>query len=491
MKNKFLLTVLALAFLCGGCNGMLKPVDYSTINPSIFPQSYRDVKAMVNACYYPLRASWWNGIYSTSERGVMMVKAAQTGVLRGAFGPALAASTMNYTPRTEGITYFYDRFHDDISMMTRYIYRIKNASIGLTDSQKKQAIAQIRMARALLSYNLFVLYGPIPIAPISVLKNPLKEVSLPRLSHDKMVDFIESDLNAAIKGLPKPPEAEYGRFSKGLARMVLIRLYLHEEKWEKVLAICNTMIQNGYYKLDSNYNSMWNLNGAKTSPEVIWAIPANYQGTSQNQWQMMALPPNYPGYPGWGSITSTWWFYDTFETEDVRKKRLIAEYKGTDGVVYNRNNPGLFLKYGPLPLKMSPDANRTTNYSTVDIIIYRYADVLLSKAEAIANIHGAPNAMAMHLVNKIRKRAQLEPYKLSDFSTFSKFIDMLLMERMHEFWAENGELREDLIRYGKLVDRVKMITGSPYAEDYKILWPFSPQNIVEGGGKFHQNPGYE
>lgn len=491
MKNKCLLVIVIVSFFFGGCNDMLKPEDYSKINPSIFPKTYEDVQAMVNACYYPLRGSWYNGIYSTSERGLMMIKAAQTGILRGAFGPALAATTMNYMPKTEGITYFYDRFHNKISMMTKYIYRIQNADINITDAQRKGAIAEIRMARALLSYNLYVLYGTIPVAPISVLQNPLKENPLPRLSHEEMVKFIESDLKAAVKGLPKPPEAEYGRFSKGLARMVLIRLYLHEKNWQKVLAVSNTIINNGYYKLDTNYVSMWNLNGAKTSPEVIWAIPANYQGTSENQWQMMSLPQNYPGYPGYGSITSTWWFYDTFEPEDVRKTRLIAQYKGTDGVVYNRSNPGLFLKFGPLPLKMNPDANRSTALSTVDIIVYRYADVLLSKAEAIVNINGAPNAEAMRLVNMIRERAHLDPYQLSDYNTYQEFIDMLLMERMHEFWCENGELRDDLIRYGKLVERVKMITDSPYAAEYKVLWPFSPQNIIEGKGSFHQNPGYK
>jgi hypothetical protein len=96
----------------------------------------------------------------------------------------------------------------------------------------------------------------------------------------------------------------------------------------------------------------------------------------------------------------------------------------------------------------------------------------------------------MDLVNKIRERAGLQDNKLSDYSTLPDFIDMLLTERSHEFWCENGGYRADLIRYGKLVQRVTMIAGSQYAQDYKTLFPFSRQNIIEGKGKFIQNPGY-
>jgi len=492
MKNTFLSIIFGtLGFLFAGCSKELKPVDYSAINPNNFPQNYKDVQAMVNACYYPLRGAWWDGINSTSERGLMMIEDAQTGILYGFFGQQQAATTMNYTPNTDGITYFYDGFHSKISMMTSYIDIINTAQIEITDAERQQAIAEIRCARGLLCYDLFDLYGPLVVAPLSALQNPLQAQPLARLSNDSMVSFIETDLQAAASVLPKPPDAEYGRFSSGFARMLLIRLYLHEKEWNKVSAQCDTIMNNNYYKLDPDYVGMWGLNGAKNSPEVIWAIPCDYGGTSENQWQMMTLPANYPGYPGWGTIQSTWWFYNTFEPNDARKTMLITSYAGTDGVTYDKNNPGLNLNYGPLPLKIDPDIHRTTPLTTVDIIEYRYADVLLSKAEAIANINGTPNQVAMDLINKIRERAGLQDYKLSDYSTLPAFIDMLLTERSHEFWCENGQYRADLIRYGKLVQRVTMIAGSQYAQDYKTLFPFSLQNIIEGKGKFIQNPGYD
>ena len=54
--RKFTLLLLLVPML-NSCE--LDPIDYSDINPSIFPQSKEDLEAMVLSCYYPLRGSWW------------------------------------------------------------------------------------------------------------------------------------------------------------------------------------------------------------------------------------------------------------------------------------------------------------------------------------------------------------------------------------------------------------------------------------------------
>jgi len=468
------------------CTKDLVSIDYSEINPAIFPQTEADVEAMVNACYYPLRGAWWDGINTTSERGLMFAEDATTEILSGKYDIQQYGHLLNYTPTSEQATFFYDWYYNKISLMTTTIDLINESKVS--EEVKKKAIAEVRCARGLLAYDLFDLYGPIVVAPIEVLKNPLKENPLPRLTNEEMVSFIENDLVAAAEDLPGPAEAEYGRFSKALAKMIDIRLNLHEKKWDKVKALCDDIINYNHFSLDPDYVGMWDLEGAKKSPEVIWAIPCNYEGTSENQWQMMVLPENYSPGGGWATVQSTWWFYDTFEAADVRKTMLIAEYTGTDGVVYNRSNPGTNMDLGPIPLKMNFDDARA-ELTTVDIIQYRYADVLLSKAEAIANM-GAPNAEAIELVNVVRRRAGLADIKLSDYSSLNAFNDMILTERSHEYWCENGQYRADLIRHGKLVSRCKQLTGSTYANDYKVVFPFSLKTVSEGKGKFIQNPGY-
>ncbi|TZF85694.1 RagB/SusD family nutrient uptake outer membrane protein (plasmid) [Pedobacter sp. BS3] len=486
--KKITFFTIALMFLLAGCTKDLVSVDYGEINPAIFPKTAADIESMVNAAYYPLRGSWFDGIFSTSERGVMMISDCTTEILTGWYDEKLEATQHSYTPDVAGITYFYDSFYNKISRMTLTIDLIQESSVS--EELKKKAIAEIRCARGLLAYTLFDLYGPIVIAPLEVLKNPLQEQPLARMPYDDMVNFIEADLLAAAEDLPYPAEADYGRFNKALAKMLLIRLNLHEKRWDKVVQLANDIIGYNYYHLDDDYVGMWGLDGAKKSPEVIWAIPCDYEGTSQNQWQLMVLPGVYAPKGGWGTIQSSWWFYDTFESLDKRKTMLITQFTDVNGVTYNRANPGSYLNYGPLPLKINEDAARTTSYSTVDIIMYRYADVLLSKAEALANGSGTPSQESIDLINQVRHRAGIGDVKLADYSSLNAFNDMLLTERSHEFWCENGQYRADLIRHDKFVSRCLEVRHSSYTAKYKEVFPFSRGKISEGKGKFIQNPFY-
>ncbi|MDD7888240.1 RagB/SusD family nutrient uptake outer membrane protein [Flavivirga sp. 57AJ16] len=488
MKNVNFYLIGLFVLLTVACNPDLESINYDEINPAIFPASEADVEALVVAAYYPLRGSWWDGIHTTSERGIMFVNESTTEILQGNFGVQQLATLTSYVPSSEGITRFYDDFYNRISSNTLSIDRLENSSVN--ENIKKVGVAELKCARAFLSYELFDMFGPIVVAPLEVLQNPLVETPLARLSHDDMVNFIEQDLLDAAEDLPAPADAVYGRFSQGFARMLLIRLYLHEKRWTDVEAQANAIMDMNYYELVDDYVDMFSTKSQVDNKEIMFAIPADYAATSENQWQQMVLPSNYPDGGGWATIQSSWMFYDSFEPNDVRKTNLIAEFTGTDGITYNRSNPANIMQMGPLPLKIENDPNRTT-LTTIDIILYRYADVILSKAEAIANKNNTPNQEAIDLVNEIRERAGLDPILLADYSDIDVFNEMILKERSHEYWCENGQYRSDLIRHGKFVEHALELNGtSSQAEPYKELYPFSLGKIAEGKGAFLQNPGY-
>jgi starch-binding outer membrane protein, SusD/RagB family len=94
------------------------------------------------------------------------------------------------------------------------------------------------------------------------------------------------------------------------------------------------------------------------------------------------------------------------------------------------------------------------------------------------------------LVNIVRRRAGLADKQLSAYSSLASFNDLILLERSHEFWCENGQYRADLIRHGKFVSRAQEVEQSAYTAPYKVLFPFSLKAVSEGKGKFIQNPGY-
>lgn len=489
MKTIKLIMLGLLITLTFGCNPELESISYDEINPAIFPASEADVEALIVAAYYPLRGSWWDGIHTTSENGIMFINDSSTEILQGSYGVQQLATLHSYNPTNQSVTRYYDRYYNRISSNTLSIDRLEKSSVN--DIIKKKGIAELKCARAFLSYELFDMYGPLVVAPLEVLQNPLIETPLARLPYDEMVNFIEKDLLEAAADLPSPADAVYGRFSQGFARMLLIRLYLHEKRWVDVEEQANAIMAMNYYELAPDYVGMFSTEAQVDNNEIMFAVPADYAGTSENQWQLMVLPSNFPERGGWGTIQSSWKFYDSFESNDVRKTNLIAEYTGTDGVTYNRTNPSNVMQMGPIPLKIAADAARNTGLTTVDIILYRYADVLLSKAEALANKTGSPTQEAIDLINIVRERATLDPIVLNDYADIDSFNTMILLERSHEYWCENGQYRADLIRHGKFSEHNIDLNGaSSQTAPFKDLYPFSLDRISEGKGAFIQNPGY-
>ena len=326
-----------------------------------------------------------------------------------------------------------------------------------------------------------------------------------RLSKEEMVKFIEDDLIFAATYLPTPTEAEYGRFSQGLANMLLIRLYLHEspenkEYYTKIEEIARKLMAPSYgYRLSTSYTQMFEIGGqGKGNAEIIWTIPVNTEAVSWNDWHMFVLPTDFADHgmtSGYECVNSTWYFYDSFEVNDVRKTYLVTSYKAQDGSIINRENPGLHLELGPIPLKYGYDINVTGNggKSNIDPIIYRLADVYLTLAEALYLKPASSETdkeEAISYINTIRNRANLDEINSKDITTEEKFIEILLKERSHELWCENGQYRADLIRFNKFVEHAETVKGTVYASKNKELYPLPLSAINDGKGFVIQNPGY-
>ena len=119
------------------------------------------------------------------------------------------------------------------------------------------------------------------------------------------------------------------------------------------------------------------------------------------------------------------------------------------------------------------------------LYMFRYADVLLAKAEAMNELNG-PSEEAIEWVNQIRRRANATEIKLVDFNK-DTFRDFILDERGRELYCE-GHRRDDLIRHGKYIEYARK--DGMDAKDYHILFPI-PQKALNENSNLKQNPGYE
>jgi hypothetical protein len=87
-----------------------------------------------------------------------------------------------------------------------------------------------------------------------------------------------------------------------------------------------------------------------------------------------------------------------------------------------------------------------TYYDGHSVDILRYADVLMSRAEALNELNG-PNAESISLINQVKARSHAPQLNIANFSQ-STLRDAILQERGWEFFYE-GKRRADLLRMDK------------------------------------------
>ncbi len=488
---KRILYLLVICFSLSSCFD-LDPEMYDVINPGIFPQNEADAEALVvAAAYSPFRDNAYNGIFN-SGNGIHVVSEMTTDAGICTWGSSLWSDLHmhSWTPDHEYISLEYTRYANNISAMTLTMERIKN--VPMSESSLARMTAELKCGRGWLAFLLYDFFGPIPVASLEQLQNPLKDEIVARPTKEWMVNFIETDLKEAAKVLPPKVDAnEYGKFTRGLAYTVLMKLYMHEGRWADAEAAGRELMKSEYgYALMSRYKDIFTMENEGNS-EIIWASICDRAGNMQN-WLAHVLPSQFPtkntSISKWGGYKVPWDFYNTFEAGDKRLESIVGEYVGSDGVLYNQKNPGAELGLGAIPVKVGEDPEDTGDHSGVDWVVYRYADVLTLLSEAIVRKGNAVTQEAVDLLNTVRERAGLSSYTLASFSGVEDFLDKVLLERGHELCFENCR-RSDLIRHGKFIQYARD-RGSVTTKDEYVLMPLPQSVINEGKGIIVNNPGY-
>jgi hypothetical protein len=121
-----------------------------------------------------------------------------------------------------------------------------------------------------------------------------------------------------------------------------------------------------------------------------------------------------------------------------------------------------------------------------DMVIFRYADILMMKAECLMHMNGgAATQEAVTLVNQVRARSFAENDPDAKYTTATLTMDELLDERGREF-AYEMHRREDLIRFGKFNEAW---WEKPASDPKYNLFPI-PFDIITANPSLKQNPGY-
>ena len=408
--------------------------------------------------------------------------------------------------------------HDLVKNSWLYLYKVItlcNRSLETLEAHKDLADeyyltwnAEVRALRAMYYWYLIDLFGDVPLVTnSSVSMNEVK-----REQRAVVFNFCEEELLAVVNFLADWNCAHegdyYGRITQPVAFFVLAKLMLQSEvytgvpRWDDCISFCDNLKERGY-DLEPIYASnffVYNQN----SVENIFTIPMD-KNLFSNQQQNIIRSLHYRhaaafGYNGENGSCATLKTLQVFGYPDNIDPRFIDCYHfayvyGPDGTpVYDRTgNP---LRYEPdkvlLDLSGSPyvetagarmhkyefDKNAIKDGKLVDndIVLFRYADVLLMRAEAKVRL-GLDGSADF---NAVRARVGAAPREC----TLANILDERLLELCWEGWR-----RPDLIRFGQYKSLYEGPGAVDESDGHTTVFPI-PADVRALNQNLTQNPGY-
>lgn len=402
----------------------------------------------------------------------------------------------------------------------------------LTSEEKNAYQAEVRAIRALFYYYIMDMYGRVPL--VTSYQTPQEEIK--QSERSDVFRFIVNELQEVVSLLPNGHSNKdgiyYGRITAPVAHFLLAKLALNAEiysddnwtdgirpagkdiffdvdgeqlnAWEACICYCEKLTEAGYL-LEKDYAYNFAVHNENSS-ENIFTIPLDKNlYAAQFHYLFRSRHYNHGGALGGASENGTSATISTVRTSGYGTDHVDARFDmnfyagqvSVDGKTVMLDN-GKPLEYMPFELKLnltgSPyvktagarmgkyEVDRTAHSDgrqpDNDIVLFRYADALLMKAEAKVR-NGEDGSQEL---NAVRSRVGM-PYREAT-------LDNILKERLLELVWE-GWRRQDLIRYGLYhlpYDRREQLPDE--ATGYTTVFPI-PQKCIDLNPRLEQHVGYK
>lgn len=465
MKNYKIFAFLATTILAlSSCKKSLDPIVYSSLTEKNAFVTKADAIAAVNSVYARLKGPSVgdNFDYWTVRHFALTDLATDLGHCDFGGDPG-QLSNVDWNSSNGLILEDWRQIYKLISNANSAILNLSPMTT-ISDGDKAKFMAEIRFLRALAYMDLTDLWGPVVLVTEKDLQNPNYTSQPPLTSLAEMNIFLEGELKFAVDNLPLNyvnnsiySGNDVGRATKGAALGMLAKLYLRERKWPEAADYCKKVMDLNVYGLFPSYAGLFAETNTWCNENIFSVLSdANVNGTELlNHFG----PLNHPVLTDrWQYYAVTWDFYNTIASNDDRKKMFFAEYKGVDNLIHKQAPKlGATPPNGELYMpdvatsKYADPTGSNTYYDGHSVNILRYADILLSRAEALNEISG-PSQEAIDLINKVKARSNATQLKLAGLNQAS-LRDAIIQERGWELFYE-GKRRADLIRTGKYAEIV-------------------------------------
>ncbi len=483
MKYLKYITFAAMGLLLYSCEDeFLNPIPDSAIVVDAFFNSDDDVLAGIIGIYDAIQGVNVNTESNTTQynRGIQfefMVTEMRSDNTRTATLEGSRADFHRYRVDANNV-----QSEDFYQSMYEIIFRANNVLnfIEVADESNQSAYAaEAKFLRAFAYFKLVRLYGAVPL--VTTVVGPTEdELLFTRVSEDQVYAQIISDLQEAVSNLDNSYKS---RASRAAAQGILAKVYLSHPSPDYAAAqqLCEAIINSGEFGLEADfYDVFYN----ELNDEIIFAIQYEFGNVQESQ-----------GFSAEFTATIRQGRQDGLNIVNDNLVADFAQYGGNRTEVSYVTFPSFtevtkFLPEGSDVSSFPPTYGQSPSYAGNDVIVLRYADVLLMHAEAImAGGDQTSDGSAIESYMKVRERAGFDPAEDRP-SALTK--DALLAERRVELAFENQRFY-DLLRFGVADAVLSAHAAENGYTDYdtrKLLLPIPSREINLSGGLLTQNPGY-
>ncbi len=371
----------------------------------------------------------------------------------------------NYDPNTAWWS-TYTRF--DRLTTWKYFYQIiQRANIlyenvmkvddpSFSDVEKHKYRAEASFIRCFMYFIMVRIWGDVPYYT-----DAFNQEKLPRMDMIKVFQKCLKDLGKEAKYLPWTYEDPTNRAVRAM-RGGAIALMMHMNMWCAGFDKSNT---DKYYKATDSLGQV--LENAE-SKDAVKLLPINekneiFRGRSMES--LFEIPQNLNYGEGFVSnVNGTLAYYSYPEVNNDQYQKTLIVWKEDfldkafpenfsdkrrdfwfDETMHNTDGTFHFLKFDNLYI-INPQNGAKSNDNS--IIVFRYADVILLRAQALAQLD--EDGKAISELNRIRDRAGAQEYPASIDDGLS-LSDAIFWERSRELMGE-GYYYYDLVRTGRIMN---------------------------------------
>ena len=459
----------ALLLLVAGCD-FLETEPPGTLSESTFWQTEEDVRVATNDLYNYLYGQLLFDMSALSDEAIPNWQFDNLAIFARGQNNSETTFSNSWWPS------WWDRNYTGIRAANEIL-----ANAGNVEEGDQQAIsrhmAEARFMRAYLYLYQVLLFGDVPLIEQPISLEEVQDVT--RTNKEEVWDFVSSELQAASEVLPLSYSGDdLGRATKGAALAMKARAMLYAGRYEEAKQAAQAVMDLGAYSLHPNYENLFTP-GAEYNQEII--LNKDFvKNTHPNQVHEFIAPASLVG--------------DRGQNFNVPVKKIVDAYEMSNGMPIDAQNSGFDPRnpyenrdprldysvfvygdvlpnveiYDPRPGFGGADdieqGFETTNtgfniqkYVTddclddqyncgVNIIVMRYAEVLLTYAEAKIEL-GEIDQSVYDAINEVRQRPDVDMPPIQAGMSQQELRDIVRHERMVEL-AFEGQRFADVRRWG-------------------------------------------